>query len=516
MVVEIVQKEEIGLVNYNNDNDNNDIINIKKKKLNSDDSNNNNISNNSNNSNGNDKISIDDNNNNNGDNPIIYETNNSNNDSNNSTSSSNNDDDDDDSNTDISDKFETDTVSEEEQEPRSAVDDGSQPLTHYERLCKELAQDERCIKDFNAGRRIGFYRIRNELLGTGNFAKVRLGFHCLVKEKVAIKILDKTKLDEKALRLLSQEIASMEKIVHPVIVRIFEVLETLTRVYIVCEYATSGELFQKIIRDGKFSESTAKMYYSQILSGVQHLHENNIIHRDIKAENVFLSGNHCKIGDFGFSIIVSERDQHLNTFCGSPPYAAPELFKADYYVGRYVDIWALGILLFFMTCGFMPFRADTVGKLKRKILQGVFTIPDHISSHLRHLFTNIIQLLPSDRLTMKEIMCGDWLDGVTYPEPITPYSFKPPVKSEIDGRELSEVECIALKELLSLGISEEMMMGCPLHCRNNINGTYRVAMYQIERRKMEKQHEGKVDEMSVEETKPPMRTSIKSRFCALV
>lgn len=143
---------------------------------------------------------------------------------------------------------------------------------------------------------------------------------------MAIKILNKTKLDEKTQRLLLREISSMQKLHHPNIIRLYEVIHTQERLYICMEYAPEGELYTKISSDGKLSEEQSRHVFSQIISAIDHMHSKNIIHRDIKAENIFFSNLNpliIKVGDLGFSTEAAIERQ-LNTYCGSPPYAAPE------------------------------------------------------------------------------------------------------------------------------------------------------------------------------------------------
>ncbi|PIK59762.1 putative serine/threonine-protein kinase NIM1 [Apostichopus japonicus] len=325
-------------------------------------------------------------------------------------------------------------------------------LTPYERVTAELNNDRTALKEITLGKRIGFYRIRNEL-GTGNFSQVKMGLHVLTKEKVAIKMLDKTKLDQKTQRLLSREISCMERLHHPNIIRLYEVIETLAKLHLVMEYAGGGELFTKITNEGKIPEPESKMIFTQIVSAVNHMHSNHIIHRDLKAENIFYTASGLvKVGDFGFSTYC-KTDEHLNTFCGSPPYAAPELFKDEHYLGMPVDIWAMGIMLYFMVTGVMPFRADTVAKLKKCIIDGQFTVPNHVSGPCQELVTGMLQLSPTDRLLAEQLTQASWLTGQEFPPAHRSYHLTPSFSRD----SATEEELTVLDQLTKLGIQEEQL-----------------------------------------------------------
>lgn len=173
---------------------------------------------------------------------------------------------------------------------------------------------------------VGNYRLLRTI-GKGNFAKVKLARHVLTGKEVAIKIIDKTQLNPTSLQKLFREVRIMKGLNHPNIVKLFEVIETEKTLYLVMEYASAGEVFDYLVSHGRMKEKEARAKFRQIVSAVHYCHQKNIVHRDLKAENLLLDADaNIKIADFGFSNEF-RLGSKLDTFCGSPPYAAPELFQ---------------------------------------------------------------------------------------------------------------------------------------------------------------------------------------------
>jgi MAP/microtubule affinity-regulating kinase len=267
---------------------------------------------------------------------------------------------------------------------------------------------------------IGKYRLL-KTIGKGNFAKVKLAKHIPTGKEVAIKIIDKTQLNPGSLQKLFREVRIMKTLDHPNIVKLFQVIETEKTLYLVMEYASGGEVFDYLVLHGRMKEKEARAKFRQIVSAVQYCHQKKIIHRDLKAENLLLDSEmNIKIADFGFSneFVIGNK---LDTFCGSPPYAAPELFQGKKYDGPEVDVWSLGVILYTLVSGSLPFDGSTLRELRERVLRGKYRIPFYMSTDCENLLKKFLVLNPARRASLEVIMKDKWMNMGYEEEDLKPY-----------------------------------------------------------------------------------------------
>ncbi|KAL7380379.1 hypothetical protein ABVT39_016830 [Epinephelus coioides] len=268
---------------------------------------------------------------------------------------------------------------------------------------------------------VGNYRLL-KTIGKGNFAKVKLARHILTGREVAIKIIDKTQLNPNSLQKLFREVRIMKILNHPNIVKLFEVIETERTLYLVMEYASGGEVFDYLVAHGRMKEKEARSKFRQIVSAVQYCHQKHIVHRDLKAENLLLDADmNIKIADFGFSNEFTMGNK-LDTFCGSPPYAAPELFQGKKYDGPEVDVWSLGVILYTLVSGSLPFDGQNLKELRERVLRGKYRIPFYMSTDCENLLKRFLVLNPAKRGTLEQIMKDRWINAGFEEDELKPYT----------------------------------------------------------------------------------------------
>ncbi|XP_063800987.1 serine/threonine-protein kinase MARK2 isoform X7 [Pseudophryne corroboree] len=282
---------------------------------------------------------------------------------------------------------------------------------------------------------IGNYRLL-KTIGKGNFAKVKLARHVLTGKEVAVKIIDKTQMNSSSLQKLFREVKIMKVLNHPNIVKLFEVIETEKTLYLVMEYASGGEVFDYLVAHGRMKEKEARSKFRQIVSAVQYCHQKLIVHRDLKAENLLLDSDmNIKIADFGFSNQFTFGNK-LDTFCGSPPYAAPELFQGKKYDGPEVDVWSLGVILYTLVSGSLPFDGQNLKELRERVLRGKYRIPFYMSTDCENLLKKFLILNPSKRGTLEQIMRDRWMNVGHEDDELKPYiepvpDYKDPRRTEL-------------------------------------------------------------------------------------
>ncbi|CAL0315418.1 unnamed protein product [Lupinus luteus] len=257
--------------------------------------------------------------------------------------------------------------------------------------------------------RVGKYEL-GKTIGEGSFAKVKLARNVDSRNHVAIKILDRNHvLRHNMMEQLKKEISAMKLINHPNVVKIFEVMASKTKIYIVLELVNGGELFDKIATNGKLKEVEARSYFHQLINAVDYCHSRGVYHRDLKPENLLLDSNGVlKVSDFGLSTYAQQEDELLRTACGTPNYVAPEVLKDRGYVGSASDIWSCGVILFVLMAGYLPFDEPNHAALFRRISKADFSCPSWFAPELKKLLKRILDPNPLTRIKIEELLEDEW------------------------------------------------------------------------------------------------------------
>ena len=274
--------------------------------------------------------------------------------------------------------------------------------------------------------------ILSHTLGEGTTGKVKLAYHKETSQQVAIKIIPKISFSQRPdLQLkVQREIALMRLVDHPNILKLVDVLESARHLYIILEYAEQGELFDYLVSNRFLNEDVAMEFFRQIVLALEYLHKLGICHRDLKPENVLLdSCTQVKIADFGFARWVSS--SLTETSCGSPHYAAPEIIRGQAYDGKIADIWSLGVILYGLLAGYLPFDDPSIRNLLNKVKRGVFQMPA-FAPDIQDIIRRMLTVDVTKRITIEEIKSHPAFrrsleDYYVVPEPIPFAKFGTPI-----------------------------------------------------------------------------------------
>ncbi|CAM9194425.1 unnamed protein product [Ectocarpus sp. 13 AM-2016] len=265
---------------------------------------------------------------------------------------------------------------------------------------------------------VGKYQV-GRTIGEGTFGKVKLAINTENGEKMAIKVLDKSIIQRQNMGAqVKREISIMKLVRHPYVVQLKEVLASSSKIFLVCELITGGELFDKIVEKQRFTEDEARFYFRQLLEGMEYCHSQGVCHRDLKPENILLDGaGNVKISDFGLSNLYSGGDDEalklLHTTCGTPNYVAPEVLADKGYDGRMADVWSMGVILYVLLAGFLPFDEPSMSTLFSKIQAADFSYPRWFSPEARSVIDRILVPDPKQRLTLAQMKAHPFWEAGT-------------------------------------------------------------------------------------------------------
>jgi serine/threonine protein kinase len=259
---------------------------------------------------------------------------------------------------------------------------------------------------------VGHYEIVGKL-GEGSFGTVLKGVHVHVGEPVAIKVLEKSRINTAdEIERVGREVQILKSVQHANVCRLWELLYTRDKIYLVMEFAVAGELFGQIVKKGRLKDDEARFYFRQAVEGLDYIHGIDVVHRDIKPENLLIDHTRrLKIVDFGLSARCA-LGGFLKTACGSPCYAAPEMLTRETrqgYEGHPVDVWSLGVTLFAMLCGYLPFEHPQTAQLYKRIIAGEYKQPAFLSADAKDLLKRMLCTDPKRRFTLEQIRKHPWV-----------------------------------------------------------------------------------------------------------
>jgi serine/threonine protein kinase len=257
-----------------------------------------------------------------------------------------------------------------------------------------------------------YYEITDRVLGVGNFSVVKLGICKENGDSVAIKIVDKSCVKKKP-DMLTNEIQILMRVDHPNIIKLKDLFETPTTLYLVMELVLGGELFERIVERQSYSEHEAQQVMRQLFSAIDYLHSIGIVHRDLKPENLLLATEAddaaIKLTDFGLSKIYTE--EMMSTACGTPCYVAPEILQCEGY-DKEVDLWSAGVIMYIILCGYPPFYDENDAVLFENIMAGKFEFHspywDNVSEEAKDLISHLLVVNPKKRYTAKQALEHKW------------------------------------------------------------------------------------------------------------
>lgn len=306
-------------------------------------------------------------------------------------------------------------------------------------------------------RSVGPY-ILEGTLGRGQTGLVKLGINCVTKKKVAVKIIDRTKLSEQVLSKVEREIAIMKLIDHPHVLGLYDVYESKKHLFLVLEHVSGGELFDHLVKRGRLPLGEARRFFAQMISAVDFCHKHCVCHRDLKPENLLLDKKmNIKVADFGMASLQVGDNAMLETSCGSPHYACPEVIRGEKYDGRKADVWSCGVILYALLVGALPFDDENLRNLLEKVKRGHFSIPVFIPTDVQDMIRGMINVDPAKRLTMEDVKKHSFLNSFKDELPLEPHVVDIvkteviPSKDEIDPdvvHSMSSLGCFKNRERL--------------------------------------------------------------------